>query len=207
MRFIIPTLSIAAVATALPSQQPRTTTPSQSKGFYLAAKLADGASDIDPPVNGLFLGTAHTGAGLNAAVFYTAGRLFYQNGTAGDSTIVTDGGTPPFPSSLTVNGPTEPRRILDINVGEGTANAIVETNGQPQLVNGLGEGGYLACIAEVPYYRQDFTTLQFDYSDGQAAVPEGCVRVTLVPQCAELNELPDGSYSSHEFAMDVACSA
>ncbi|KAH6854689.1 hypothetical protein B0I37DRAFT_362799 [Chaetomium sp. MPI-CAGE-AT-0009] len=209
MRFTIPALTLAAAASALPSQQPRATS-STSKGFNLVAHVTSGTGNLAQSVEGLFLSTAHTGAGQNAAVFYdTSGRLFYQNGTAasGQSSIVTDGGTPlSIPFSLAVQPAGEPRRILDINVGgAGTPNFISDRG---TLVNAGGDGTYLACDAVVPYYNRVFTTLQFVYGKADPAALEGCVAIELVAKCAELNDLPDeGSLASHEFAVDVKCEA
>jgi hypothetical protein len=214
MRTIIAALTLAAAATALPNHLGRSTTAAtlaKFKGFYLTARVTDPAHDLDPSVDNWVLGTIHTGAGLNAAVFSTgSGRLFYENGTAEQvanlqTTIVTDGGTPPFPSSLMLQGAGEPRRIGEINVGYGTANSVVAEGENVRLVNGLGEGTYLACTATVPYYNQEFVTLQYLY--GKVEVPEGCAPVELVPRCATLNELPEGSLSSHEFAVEVDCVA
>lgn len=212
MRFIIPTLAIAGAATALPSQQARAaTTTSTSKGFNLIAHVTDPTRDLTPSVEGQVVGAAHTGAGFNAAVFYdTTGRLFYQNGTAEqvanrETTIVTDGGTPPFSFTLQVQPAGEARRILDISIGQGTANAVVAADGGAQLVNGLGEGTWLACNEVIPYYNRAFLTLQYAYGAG-AETPEGCAPIELVAKCAALNDLPDGSLSSHEFATEVACS-
>ncbi|KAK4034558.1 hypothetical protein C8A01DRAFT_18669 [Parachaetomium inaequale] len=204
MRFTISTLTLAAAATALPSQHARTTTTSTSKGFNLVAHVTDATSDLTPSVEGLFLSTAHTGAGLNAAVLSAAnGRLFYQNGTtAEDSDILTDGGTPLFPFSLQVQPAGEARRILDISVGQGTAGSV---DAQGRLVNGLGAGAFLACRQVVPYYNQEFITLQYVYGDADPAGLEGCATIELVAKCAELNELPEGSLSSHEFAAEVKC--
>lgn len=211
MRFIISALTIAAAATALPSQQPRTaSTTSTSKGFNLVAHVTDPTHDLTPSLEGQVLGAAHTGAGFNAAVFYgTTGRLFYQNGTAEqvanrETTIVTDGGTPPFSFTLQVQPAGEARRILDISIGQGTANTVVAADGGAQLVNGLGEGTWLACNELVPYYNREFVTLQYAYGEG-AEVPEGCAPIVLVPECAALNDLPEGSLSSHEFATEVTC--
>jgi hypothetical protein len=201
MRFTISTL--AAAATALPSQHARTTT-STSKGFNLVAHVTDATSDLTPSVEGLFLSTAHTGAGFNAAVLSSDhGRLFYQNGTTPqDSDILTDGGTPPFPFSLQVQPAGEARRILDISVGQGTTGSI---DAQGKLVNGLGEGAFLACRQVVPYYNYEFITLQYVYGKADPAGLEGCATIELVAKCAELNELPEGSLSSHEFATEVKC--
>ncbi|AEO65526.1 68929eb6-f8fe-43de-856b-6b33db7b7f01 [Thermothielavioides terrestris] len=229
---LAPTLALTAAttATALPNLAPRATptapatkpTLSHSNGFYLTARLSDPAHDLNPSIDGWTLGTAHTGAGLNAAVLYAAssgaGRLFYENGTqaqavAGQTTLVTDGGTPLAPSSLIVQPAGQPPRIIDIDYNQGTP-AAVEAAGNglgPQLVNGLGQGTFLACNATVPYYGYKFVTLQYLYGEpgdkGQGAVPADCVPISLVPQCTTLNDLPPGSYSSHEFAVEVACYA
>jgi hypothetical protein len=220
MRSILPTLALAAAATALPNHAPRSCAPtSRSKGFYLSAHATDPSNPLTPFIDGLVLGTAHTGAGSGAAVFYgsdpTTGRLFYQNGTAaqvaaGDTTIVTDGGTPLFPSSLQVQTADEARRIADISVGYGTPNVIRKRGKGPDaLVNTLDEaqsGTYLACNATVPYYRREFITLQYLYGVAEgSALPEACAPILLLPRCGVLEELPEGSISSHEFAVEVKC--
>jgi hypothetical protein len=226
MRVLLPALGLAAAATALPSQpQARAADAakaSKSKGFYLAAKVTE--HDLTPPIDGWLLSTAHTGAGFNAAVFYGASadqaRLFYQNGTAWQAahrqtTIVTDGGTPLAPSSLIVGAAGQPPQIASINYQEGTPNTVVSLGAdgkqQPQLVNALGGGAWLACNATIPYYGYNFITLQYAYAEaagsasGGNEVPDSCVPITLVPRCATLNDVPTGSYSSHEFADEVSC--
>ena len=212
MHLLLPTLALATSATALPTCSNCHTGPplSSSTGFHLLARLANPSHDLVPSVQNWQLNAVHTGAGLNAAVFTAdGGRLFYQNGTATstETTILTDGGPPPFPFSLQVQKPGEARRIADVSVGLGTA-ARVDWEGV--LRNGLGEGGrYLACAAVVPYYNVTYVTLQYEYGklQGEGAVAEGCVAVELVAQCAVLNELPEGSLSSHEFAARVRCVA
>jgi hypothetical protein len=218
MRSILPTFALAAAATA--TALPKSCAPSsRSKGFYLSAHATDPSNPLTPFIDGLVLGTAHTGAGSGAAVFYgsdpATGRLFYQNGTAaqaaaGDTTIVTDGGTPPFPSTLQVQTADEARRIADISVGYGTPNVVRKRGREPAaLVNTLDEaqgGTYLACNATVPYYRREFITLQYLYEVAEgAALPEGCAPILLLPRCGVLEELPEGSISSHEFAVEVKC--
>ena len=37
------------------------------------------------------------------------------------------------------------------------------------------------------------------------AVPEGCAAVDLLPQCAELGDLPKGSTASRDHALTVKC--
>ncbi|KAL2016166.1 hypothetical protein VTK56DRAFT_4106 [Thermocarpiscus australiensis] len=220
VRFAISTLALAAAtASALPGQQSAASesegfnlvahltqsAASKSKGFNLVAHVTDPDSDLTPSVEGLLLTTAHTGAGLSAAVFEDQnGRIFYQNGTARDeSTLLTDGGTPPFPFSLQVQPAGEARRIVDISMGQGTFHYV---DARGRLVNALGAGTWLACDAVVPYYNQTFTTLQYAY-DGVAdpAGREGCATIELRARCTELNELPDDAYSTHEFAKEVHC--
>jgi hypothetical protein len=205
MRFTISALTLAAAASALPSQA---RTGSTSKGFNLYAHVTGGNSELAQAIEGQTLTTAHTGAGQNAAVLSdTSARLFYQNGTeaSGTSSIVTDGGSPAsIPFSLAVQPADEARRILEISVGGyGTPNFV---SAQGTLANGLGEGTYVVCDAVIPYYQRVFTTLQFVYGEPDPATLADCVTVQLVAKCAELNELPDeGSLASHEFAVDVKC--
>lgn len=162
--------------------------------------------------------SAHTGAGLAAAVLDSTnpGRIFYENGThaqvtAYQTTILTDGGTPPAPYGLTVPAPgSQPlpgQEVIGINVGPGTFNTIVSKRGKgPVVVNRLdeGKGTFVACKGEIPYYPGlEFVKVQYVYAGEKLG--EGCVGIELVPECAELNELPEGSYSSHEFAVEVKC--
>jgi hypothetical protein len=210
---LITTLALASTATALAIRNPTTGT---STGFKLVAKLTHHFHDLTPSVSGWTVASAHTGAGSAAAILTsdpTVARIFYENGTAAEvaakqTTLITDGGTPPAPYGVLVPAQGSSGGLIGINVGAGTFNTVVETApGYPVVVNGLGQGTYLACNAEIPYYPgQTFVTLQYQYgTPGAVAVPEGCVAIKLVPQCAVLNTLPDPSYSSHEFAVEVKC--
>jgi hypothetical protein len=207
---LIPTLTLAAAASALPNPSPKL---SKSTGFHLVAHVTNPAHDLTPSVEGWSLAGIHTGAGFNAAVLdasASSGRLFYQNGTVTQvarrqATVVTDGGTPPFPMSLQVQAPGEPRQIAGINVAQGTPGRV-DVRGV--LVNGLAEsrgGTYLACRQTVPYYGVEYATLQYAYGGEAEGVADGCAPIKLVARCAVLNELPEGSISSHEFVQEVRC--
>lgn len=204
---IITTLSMAALAAAAPAvRQPGSL--SQSDGFTLIAKVTDPSRDLDPSVDGMPLSAIHTGAALNAAVLWSSGRVFFQNGTAEEAqlrqtTIITEAAMPGFPFGISVPGPAEPRDIISISVGPGTYNIIAGSDA-PAMVNGLGSGTYLACNATVPYYQRKFITLQYAY-DPATDIPAECAPIALVPQCATLDDLPEDSHSSHEFVQQVPC--
>jgi len=208
MRFI-PALTLAAAASALPNPSPK---PSKSTGFYLVAHVPNPAHDLTPSVEGWSLTGIHTGAGFSAGVLDAsadAARLFYQNGTAAQAgrrqgTLVTDAGTPPFPMSLQLQAPGEARQIAGLNVAQGTPAGV---DARAVLVNGLAgfKGTFLACRQTVPYYGVEYVTLQYAYGGEAEGAADGCAPIRLVAKCAALNELPEGSISSHEFAGEVRC--
>ena len=75
------------------------------------------------------------------------------------------------------------------------------------LKNGLdvkGGGTFTACNNTVPYYRKSFWTLMYLYP-GEELAEDTCVQILLIPKCAVLEDLPDGAYSSHEFAVEAEC--
>ncbi|KAK0655623.1 hypothetical protein B0T16DRAFT_301215, partial [Cercophora newfieldiana] len=195
---------------------------STSKGFTLIAKVtSDPSSDLASTVNNRVVIAAHTGAGFNVAVLYpsnSSGSIFYQNGTAeqvasGETSIINDEATPPSPFGMQIQSaeqfdvtyPTE--HSITINVGYGTKVSFEDKNGIQVLRNGLdeeGTGSFAVCNNTVPYYHGAFWTLMYLYP-GEELAEETCVEVMLVPKCAVLEDLPEGSYSSHEFAVDVGC--
>ncbi|KAK0671455.1 hypothetical protein QBC41DRAFT_354257 [Cercophora samala] len=197
----------AALATAT-AKTPNTFSP----GFLLVVHVTNPDQDFTPSVNNAAVNSIHAGPGFRVATIspaLTDGHVFYQNGTLdqaedGETTVLFDSATPPTPFGILVQDPSAPMDNIAINAGPGSYNSV---NGDPAvnaaLVNGLGEGTYLVCNATVPYYHQNFLTLQYAYEGEET--PEECVEVELVPQCAELNELPPGSHSSHEHALSVRC--
>lgn len=121
---------------------------------------------------------------------------------------LSDGGTPPFPFGLAVaDAPDAGGALHGVSLNAGTGEAGVQLAQfpapYPVLRTPQTPGTYAACNQTEPYYRQNFITVRA--VDDAAAVPDGCVAVTLVPQCAELPALPAGSLASHEFANEVNC--
>ncbi|KAJ9138654.1 hypothetical protein NKR23_g8432 [Pleurostoma richardsiae] len=223
--------TLAAAAPHSARQVPNYPPTSSSQGFKLVANVTDPSKDLIPSIKSWTVQAYHTGAGTNVAVLAAAtdaspGSIFYENGTAeavryGDTTVLTDEGTPPAPYGIYVDGPEEydpanpDLHGAVINVGQWSRAGISQfPNPYPVLFNGEGTGTFVACSSFVPYYQRDLITLDYAYAtftapDGSyeynANIPEGCAPVTLVPECAQLNELPEGSFSSHEFAATERC--
>jgi hypothetical protein len=221
--FSILTLGLAALATAAPTKRqvvPHYPTTSRSTGFTLVANVTSLSADFVPSVNNWVVSTAHVGAGQNIAVLTPEtdeyqGRIFYQNGTAEEvhyhqTTIITDGSTPLVPYGVQVPATAGPD--VTISVGAGT-NLYLTGFPEPYSYIG-GPGTFVACNETLAYYNANFITLQYAYPTFTNAegnyefnpnIPAGCAPVHLVPQCATLNDLPAGSFSSHEFAANIAC--
>jgi len=218
--------SLAASASTAPitisSYESATPNFSTYKGFTLVAKvISDPSHHLASSVNNRVVIAAHTGAGFNVAVLYPEGypgSIFYQNGTAeqvasGETTIINDEAMPPSPFGMQIQGPeafdlTYPtEHSVTVNVGLGSKVSLEEQREIRVLKNGLdvkGVGTFMACNNTVPYYQSSFWTLMYLYP-GEELAEGTCVQILLVPKCAVLGALPDGAYSSHEFAVEVKC--
>jgi len=144
-------------------------------------------------------------------------RVFYQNGTAeerrfGRSNVLTDGGTPPFPQGLKLVKDAGSDTLSTANLNAGLGTPGVGIAGFPNPYAFLYPETWAACNESLPYYqgryfiifKQAATTVD---KDGKIHdnVPEGCAPVRLLPECTPLNDLPAGSSSSHEFAIEDRC--
>jgi len=218
---------LASLVTAAPAnlrQVPNYPPSSLANGFTLVVNVTDPAKDLTPSVNGYVFTTAHTGAGLNTAIVSPGdpqqpGRVFYLNGTTNEvrnhqSTVITDGGLPPAPYGITIlDSAQETEHAISVNVGQRTVGVGLATFPDPySYLIASRPGSYLVCNRDIPYYQQAFTVVQWvdavvdeDTSLYVTHVPYGCTAVRLIPQCTTLDELPEGSYSSHEFANTVKC--
>ncbi|KAL8396580.1 hypothetical protein RB594_003599 [Gaeumannomyces avenae] len=228
-------LGLAVLATAAPTltlrQAPHYPPSSLSKGFRLIANVTDPSRDLTPSVHGFALGGIHIGPPNSRSVLSpqadNTSRVFYLNGTAADlslnaARVVSDAGTPPFPWGVRVQSrdefdvPANPGSHATFINGGSSADVGVTRFPDPYSVlanrkDGPG-GTFVACYHEVPYYQRPFVVVDYAYSTVDPAtqlpvveVPEGCAPVALIPQCAELNDLPADAVSSHEFALDQKC--
>ncbi|KAI9898509.1 hypothetical protein N3K66_006869 [Trichothecium roseum] len=184
---------------------PRAPPLSKSEGFNLVVKLKNPSADfVETPVNGQFITGLHVGAGLDlVGVSATKGRIFYQNGTAGqqmDNTpmIVSDAGTPPYQAGLKFEEGPSPQ-LANINPGPGKQGYFINRNGDAYLL----PDSFFACYEPIPYYHgKKFVVIRQSSTPG---VPGHCVPTRLVPQCTKLNDLPAGATFTHEFTDEVPC--
>jgi hypothetical protein len=212
-------MAALTAASPLASRQvvPNYPPTSTSQGFHLVVNVTDPSADFDPPINNQYVTSIHVGPPLNlVGVSPTAGRIFYQNGTAeevryGQSTVISDGATPPSPFGLSL-APDEGSDVVStarLDAGPGTTGIVLSRFPEPYVF--LLPQTYLACKEFVEYYQSEFIIIkQADVSideDGSINynVPDNCAAVRLLPECTELNELPDDAYSSHEFAYHSQC--
>ena len=217
-------VSIAAAATSAqdPGCVPRS---SASQGFRLVVNVTDPAKDLNPPVHGQFVSTAHIGPAQNRAIVTpSAGPVFYQNGTYEDITmqriaILTDGGTPPFPEGLIYQQEQDDSKGNGIYIvagdgGHGTRlTRLAEPYSYLTILADVVRSTFVACgntVIPAIGDKQKFTVVNWVQAmrgagGSTVVVPDGCVAVNLVPQCATLNALPADAQSSHEFAQEVRC--
>lgn len=179
-----------------------------SKGFRLVLNVTDSSRDFENPIQGYFISSIHTGAGtalVGVNRNEETGRIFYQNGTeeeysGSQATTVTDGGTPLFPAGLQLvqNGSVA---VATLDNGPGTPG--VQVSALKQFTYLLPETFY-ACNESLSYYGGKYFVV-IKQTNLIKNVPEECAPVRLIPECATLNDLPEGSYSSHEFALKTKC--
>ncbi|KAH0533119.1 hypothetical protein TsFJ059_001727 [Trichoderma semiorbis] len=194
----------------------------QSTGFRLVVNVTDKALDFSPSVQGLYVNSIHVGAGLNEVGIGSKSDnpgIFYQNGTASEArfsgaTTVTDQGTPLSPYGISLSLDPDSKTLSSVYDNGGLGTKGVQISQFPEGFRYLGPETYVICNVPLAYYqgtkfnvvKQAATTIS---STGQVErnIPEGCVPVRLLPECATLEDLPAGSYSSHEFAINSDCYA
>ncbi|KAJ4148012.1 hypothetical protein LMH87_002501 [Akanthomyces muscarius] len=216
MRCSLTALGLFGLASAAPAACPSNHNLSTSKGLKLRVKLQDPAKDLPAsPVGGEYVTSIHDGAGTNLVGFKRdAGRVFYVNGTgsAADDddgrfwSTVSDGGTPAAPYGLALHALDDDPDVqvarLDVGLGDRGIYVPAEDAGGrgPQLL----PTGWLACDEPLAYYGGKHFSVLRRSASGRAP-PKECVLVVLLPECAELDDLPDGALASHEFAQEVSC--
>lgn len=219
MRFLLAALGLFGLTTAVPGVCPGSSNTtinnlSTARGLKLRVRLRDPRADLASPVQHQYVRSIHEGAGTNLVGFRAdTGLVFYVNGTDSDDgmswSIVSDGGTPPAPYGLSLHtlddDDDDDRDVqvarLDVGPGDDGVYVPAAGAGRPQL----RPTGWLACNEPLAYYGgKRFNVLRRGGTTGELP-PEECVAVALLPECAELKELPEGALASHEFVREVSC--
>jgi len=209
---LLPLLSSTAAHPSLPRQAPNYPPHSQSQNFNLIANVTDPSSDLTPSINGWILSSYHVGAGEDYAVLeqdYSVGRVFFVNGTAEEvrfnqADLLSLEGTPPFPAGVSIDNPnitnTLGEHTVHINAGLGEAGILLANFPNPipylSAPGSASGGGYYACNNSLPFGP----AVQLLYRYFEEITPEGCVDVTLLPQCVS-------NATVEEFSNTVNCYA
>ncbi|KAH6893266.1 hypothetical protein B0T10DRAFT_269189 [Thelonectria olida] len=208
-------LGLLGLAVASPMRVPtgiaaRARASQISKGFRLVVNVTDPSRDFETPIQNYYIASIHTGAGLalvGVNSYESTGRIFYQNGTeeeyqASQATTITDGGTPLFPVGLKLTKDEEsPVSVATLDNGPGTPG--IQVSALKKFTYLLPET-FFACNEPLAYYggKKFIVIKQTNFIKD---VPEDCAPIRLIPECAELEDLPEGSLSSHDFALDTRC--
>ncbi|KAM4056329.1 hypothetical protein HRG_003246 [Hirsutella rhossiliensis] len=213
-------LAAAAPATVKSQATPHYPETSKSNGFHLVVNVTDGSKDFSPSIQNTYVSSIHVGAGLalvgNIASPSNA-RIFYQNGTADEhryrkTTVITDSGTPSFPSGIKLVRDKGSDAVSTAHLDAGPGTSGIGLTGFPEPYVFLNPETWLACNESIPYYQNKYFIIfkQANTTVGKDGginrnVPKDCAPVRLIPECTKLNDLPSGSYSSHDFAIEDRC--
>ncbi|KAF5966279.1 hypothetical protein FCOIX_12574 [Fusarium coicis] len=216
-------LSLLGLAAASPVQphinvNPKYPSRSTSKGFKLVVNVTDHSKDFDPPIHNTELTSIHTGAGLAlVGVIEKEGRIFYQNGTKeerqnGEATVISDGGTPLTPNGIALVADKKNKNLFGATLNFEPGTPGVQLNQPEDPYTYLLPETFVACNKSLEYYQgKHFIVIEQAHltidknKKIQRNIPKGCAPIRLVPQCAELETLPKGSYSSHKYALESKC--
>lgn len=221
------TFLVFSASLAMASAQSSSCTPhSASTGFRLVINVTDPSLDLSPPIHGQYLSTAHIGPGQNRAVAASSQNLspiFYQNGTfqaqlqhrAG---ILTDTGSGLVEALtyLPLPDPSQGANGVFISIGESGAGTALTRLWTPQsyltILSGVIASSFVGCNSTIPYYgpERQFQVLNWvaatrDSTGTHVRIPEGCVPINLVPECAFLPAPVEGAVAGHEFVQEVRC--
>ncbi|KAK5137662.1 hypothetical protein LTR08_007957 [Meristemomyces frigidus] len=180
-------LALAAPTTSCPA--PTAPTLPTSPNFRLIANIT--CEDLTPSLQNWPLTSYHTGAGTALAVLTpptanATGRAFYLSGTVSDiqasnASVLSDGGTPPFPYGLVVPAASASgaQRAVQINAGDGTpgVNFSHSPPTSPFLTYDAA-GAWYACNATLPYGP----AVVLYYRSAGEGKPAGCAGVMLLPE-------------------------
>ncbi|KAI0169714.1 hypothetical protein GGR52DRAFT_478890 [Hypoxylon sp. FL1284] len=217
---MLATLTTGLALLALTDATPvRRTALDRSKAFHLQVQLSNSTKDLDPPVRGAFLDTYHAGAAMNLAgvgahLDTEQYAPYYVSATAdGAGTQVQSDLNTTYPWGVLVQQPDEfdpayvQEHAVNVNVGGGTAGVSIKMQGSGKdatpALTGPAPGTFGVCRRYISYATRVLSVVRYFY-DGEP-MPSGCVPVSFVPFCAELQDFPPDSQYNHDAVKEVDC--
>jgi len=225
------TLILAALASASPLSRRIPPPTSISKGFHLVANVT-GATDLSPPINGWTVEVIDIVSGEGRAVLLPGPgqKVFYQNGTADEikyrhACLASDDGVIAAGLQIDYSDLASPLHPAWLRMGSGSMNFMLGDDREPfSFVDPLEYSGapnsFVACRESIATTSRpdatDQVTISFLTGSTDAGgqwslvVPDHCIAVNLVPQCAALEDLPSwveasSQLASHKYAQDSRC--
>jgi hypothetical protein len=196
---------------------------SKSRGFHLVINVTDPSKDFSPSVQGQQIVAWHMLAVFNRAMPVPRdGDIFYQNGTASErdgwhSALLTELAT--NTASLNIDWSNSTKHDMHVDIGSHEIGLQISEYGGYPFVSPFEPASnittFVVCKETVQWVSRNETDkfLALDLllgsvdENGKFAlrVPENCTPVKLLPRCAKLPDVPEGSRASHEFAQEVPC--
>lgn len=182
------TLGLLALASATPVPSGgachNNPAPTTSTGFKLRVSVANPAHDLTPKVNNNYLTGVHFGAGIDIVTptpDASSGSVFYANGTdaeikAGKGTVVRGFGNTAQGWRLETSPDKPGVAGAFLQFGPGTSGVGIVSGEKGGLM--LGPAQYMVCDEHIPY--------GFTVEQTTGKVPDNCIAVTLIPECADL---------------------
>lgn len=213
MRTILP-VALATLATSTPLQR-RYLPTSSARGFFLVANQSY-TSEATASLHGRVITTVRLDDSSQLAILDVPsnspapGRTFYLNGTTeewdfGKTHILTDGGAPPVPWGLDVstNSLGNGEHQVTTRAGGGSELVLARSPAPvPELEIPQTAGVWLGCDRYMRQLQAVVTTVGFVKSLETDKIPDRCTVIDLLPQCADLGEVPE---HPKENALTVKC--
>lgn len=185
-----------------------------SKGFNLVVNVTDPSRDFEKTVHKKFLTALHSGLGDNLIGIAEEGEqipVFYQNGTEQDrqrgvTRLAADLGSPPSGFGFSFQSGKDSSFVSTANLGRGPGQVAIALTHEPVPYALLHLSMFAICNQPLPIYQdKEYKVLRQFNTKSSAMIPDNCVPVTVIPQCAALEDLREGSRDSHALAFDSEC--
>ena len=213
---------IAASPIAERATVPNYPEKSVSKGFRLVVNVTDTVKDFHPSIQHSYISGIHVGAGLALVGQVSTpdiARVFYGNGTLeeeryGKSNVLSDSGsgTSTFPSGIQLTKDEGSQVVSSATLNGGPGSPGIGITHFPEPYAYIYPDTWVACNESLAYYRGAYyiTFKQADITVGKDGsvnrnVPDGCAPVRLIPECAQLEDVPPNAIASHQYALDSQC--